>query len=229
MSPQVVSTADWLAARKELIARESEFLALRSQVTAARSRLPMVPVEREYLFEGAEGKAALPDLFEGRRQLITYFFMFDPEWDQGCKHCSFIADNIGHLAHAHAKDTTIALVSRAPYSKIAPFKERMGWSVPWYSVVGNGFNHDFHVTLDDAVNPPADPAAELPEDRIYEGEAAVFLREGDGIFHTYSSYGEVVDLFHGTFNWLDLTSLGRRDDEPGRPWLRHHDRYPAGI
>lgn len=227
MDAPVVSRTAWLAARKDLLNKEAELARARQEAIDARRRLPMVEVTEDYLFEGPEGKVGLPELFEGRRQLIVYHFMFDPTWSEGCKHCSLILDNVGHLSHINALHTTFALASRAPYQKIAAFRERMGWSVPWYSVDGPDFNRDFHVALGDAFDPqesgdPADPT------RFQEGDAGVFVREGDRIFHAYSTYGDgiEIDLLHGTFNLLDLTPMGRQDDAPGRPWLYHHDRYP---
>ena len=131
--PQVVSRDEWLAARRQLLAKEKEFTRQRDALNAERRRLPMVEVDKEYVFEGSDGTASLPDLFQDRGQLLIYHFMFDPDWDEGCPSCSFLADNIGHLAHLHARDTTLALVSRAPLAKIEPFRRRMGWTVPWYS------------------------------------------------------------------------------------------------
>lgn len=233
MAPKIVSSEEWLAARRALHRREQRDFAARRELNAARRELPMRRIEQDYAFEGPEGEVSLLDLFEGKRQLVTYHFMFDPAWDEGCKHCSFVADNIGELAHLHALDTTIAMVSRAPYAKIAPFKERMGWSVPWVSSFGTRFNYDFHVTLDEAVAPVEydymDRAALEADGRwMTEGEAggmSVFWREDDGgVYHTYSAYGDGIDVLHGTFLYADMTPLGRPDD-PARGWLRHKDRY----
>jgi predicted dithiol-disulfide oxidoreductase (DUF899 family) len=232
---EVVSPAEWVAARKELLAREQAAISAREALNAARRRLPMVKIEKDYVFDGPDGKVRLADLFDGRRQLIVYHFMFDPSWDEGCRHCSFLADNIGHPAHLHARDTTLVIVSRAPFPKIAAFRERMGWATPWYSSFGSDFNYDFHVTQDEAIAPVEcnykDQAALLADGEAWltKGETAglsVFLREDDNVFHTYSSYdGE--ELLYGTYNYLDLTPLGRQEGQPGRPWLRHHDRYGA--
>src|SRR5215472_13025724 len=151
--PQVASRDEWLAARKALLAREKEATRARDALSAERRRLPMVAISKDYVFEGPGGKASLRDLFEGRRQLIVYHFMFDPSWDEGCNACSILVDNMGHPAHMHARDTTLALVSRAPLSRIEPFKERMGWTLPWSSSFGSDFNYGFHVTTDEAVAP----------------------------------------------------------------------------
>jgi predicted dithiol-disulfide oxidoreductase (DUF899 family) len=237
---QVVSRDEWLKARKKLLAHEKEVTRLRDEVNAERRRLPMVEIDKEYLFEGPDGEAHLVDLFEGRRQLIVYHFMFDPTWDEGCPSCSFIIDNVGHLSHLHARDTSFAAISRAPIEKLEAYKRRMGWTIPWYSSYGSEFNYDFHVTLDPAVaqveynfkrQDEAPDGAEWP----MEGHGvSAFLREDDRVFHTYSSYARGAELLVGTYNWLDLTALGRQEDweqPPGRSdggaqsWLRRHDEY----
>jgi predicted dithiol-disulfide oxidoreductase (DUF899 family) len=151
--PPVVSRNEWLAARRDLLAAEEEFTRQRDALNAERRKLPMVEIDKEYIFRGPDGQASLLDLFGGRGQLLIYHFMFDPDLDEGCESCSFLADGIGHLAHLHARDTTLALVSRAPLPKLEAFRQRMGWTVPWYSSYGSDFNYDFHVTLDPAVAP----------------------------------------------------------------------------
>jgi predicted dithiol-disulfide oxidoreductase (DUF899 family) len=217
--PKIVSREEWLVARKELLIKEKAVTRAHDQVNAERRGLPMVKIEKEYVFEGPDGKASLFDLFEGHRQLIVYHFMFDPSWDEGCPMCSFLVDNIGHLAHLHAHDTSLVLVSRAPLAKLEPFKTRMNWTLPWFSSYGSDFNYDFHATTDGGE----------------EGGVSVFLREGENLFHTYSTTNRGVDLLHGTYNYLDLTPLGRQEswEEPaGRStpvddWLRYHDKYGA--
>lgn len=241
--PRVVSREEWLDARKALLAKEKELSRQRDAVNAERRRLPMLKIEKEYIFKGARGKVHLLDLFDGRRQLIVYHFMFDPSWSEGCPNCSFLVDNIGHLAHFHARDTSLGLVSRAPLSKIEPFKARMGWTFPWYSSFGSNFNYDFHVTLDEAIAPVEynylDKASLVQKGETYftQGEShglSVFLRDGDNIYHTYSTYARGVDLLLSTYNYLDLTLLGRQEDweePPGRSnspflaWVRYHDKY----
>jgi predicted dithiol-disulfide oxidoreductase (DUF899 family)/ketosteroid isomerase-like protein len=241
--PEVVSRAEWLVARKDLLAREKEFTRQRDAVNAARRRLPMVKVDKDYVFEGPNGRVTLAELFEGRRQLIVYHFMFDPSWSEGCPSCSFLVDNIGHLSHLHARNTTLALVSRAPLARIEPYRTRMGWTVPWYSSFGSDFNYDFHVTHDERVAPVEynymDKAALLAKGEPYftEGEShglSVFLRDGDDVFHTYSAYARGTDLLVGTYNYLDMTALGRqedweeprgRSDGPFMSWLQRHDEY----
>jgi predicted dithiol-disulfide oxidoreductase (DUF899 family) len=145
--PRIVSRDEWRAAREELLVREKAATRARDALNAERRRLPMVEIDKEYVFEGGDGKATLFDLFEGRHQLVVYHFMFAPEWDAGCRSCSGFVDQIGHLAHLRARGTEFAVVSRAPYTKILPFKARMGWTVPWYSAYGSDFNHDFQVSF----------------------------------------------------------------------------------
>jgi predicted dithiol-disulfide oxidoreductase (DUF899 family) len=217
--PQVVSRGEWLSARKELLAKEKEATRARDALCAERQALPMVEIEKEYTFEGPEGPATLLDLFEGRRQLIVQHFMFDPSWDDGCPSCTYALDDLGHLPHLHEKDTSFVVVSRAPLTKIEPYKQRRGWTVPWYSSFGSDFNYDFHVTLDEAVAPVQynyRDKSELEEVGTpwYEGEQpgfSVFLRDGDRVFHTYSTFARGVELLVSTVQHLDLTPLGRQE------------------
>jgi predicted dithiol-disulfide oxidoreductase (DUF899 family) len=236
--PKVVSRDEWLTARKELLKQEKELTRKRDALNAKRRRLPMVRIEKEYIFEGPNGKASLLDLFDGRRQLIIYHFMFDPSWDEGCDGCSFLVDNIGHLAHLHAANTSLVIVSRAPLAKIERFKARMGWTIPWYSSFRSDFNYDFHVTLDEAIAPveynyrTMEELERKGESWFVKGEQpglSVFLREGNRIFHTYSTYARGGELLLGTFNYLDLTPLGRQEDAGIMSWVRHHDRYGDAI
>jgi predicted dithiol-disulfide oxidoreductase (DUF899 family) len=232
MSPRVVSPEEWLTARKELQVAEEEAMRLLEQVASRRRELPAVAIEKEYIFEGPGGKASLLDLFEGRTQLIVQHFMFDPAWDEGCPVCSLEADSVGHLAHLHARNTTFAAVSRAPISKIEPFRQRMGWSFPWYSSLGSDFNYDFHVTHDETVAPieynyrTAQELIDLGEPFFArpgeQGAVSVFFKDGDTILHTWSGYGPINALMFGTDQRLDLTPLGRQDETVE---LRHHDRY----
>ncbi len=201
--PQVVSQEAWRMAREQLLTLEKELTRPRDAVNAERRRLPMVRIDKDYVFEGPAGKANLLDLFSGRRQLIVYHFMLDPQWEEGCRGCSFLVDNIGELSHLYARDTSLVLVSRAPLAKIEPFRQRMGWTFPWYSSFGSDFNYDFHVTLDDKVAPVEynyrDPMAleQAGQNSHLEGEqpgASVFLREGGHVYHTYSTYVRGLDL-----------------------------------
>src|SRR5919107_1185858 len=151
--PEVVSPEEWLAARKELLVKEKELTRARDRVNADRRRLPMVRMDKPYTFEGPDGTVSLLDLFEGRPQLVMHHFMFGPDWEQGCPSCSSAADQIGRLRQLHVRNTTLVAVSRAPYEKLAAFRERMGWTFPWYSSYGSDFNYDFHATLDESVAP----------------------------------------------------------------------------
>jgi predicted dithiol-disulfide oxidoreductase (DUF899 family) len=201
----------------------------------------MVKIEKEYVFEGASGRASLRDLFLHHLQLIIYHFMFDPSWDEGCPSCSHCADNFeGAIVHLGARDTAFAAVSRAPLAKIESFKSRMGWTFPWFSSFGTPFNYDFHVTLDEAAGSIeynyADAVTLYNAGKLWatKGELhglSVFLRDGESVFHTYSAYSRGLDLLLNTYNYLDLTFLGRQDCEGGSPqaWIRHHDKYPAEI
>jgi predicted dithiol-disulfide oxidoreductase (DUF899 family) len=241
--PQVVSRDEWLAARRKLLAEEKEFTRQRDALNTERRKLPMVEIDKEYIFQGPDRQTSLPGLFQGRGQLLIYHFMFDPDWDKGCESCSFLADGIGHLAHLHARDTMLAMVSRAPLAKLEAFRQRMGWTVPWYSCFGSDFNYDFHITLDPAVAPVEynyrDHDELGPDWQGWTGEIhglSAFLRRGDRVFHTYSSYARGTDMVNSTYQWLDLTARGRqegweqppgRGDGPPMSWLRHHDRYGA--
>jgi predicted dithiol-disulfide oxidoreductase (DUF899 family) len=223
--PRVVSQAEWEAAHEELLAKEKEATRARDALAAERRRQPMVRIDKDYVFEGPEGKASLLDLFDGRRQLILYHFMFAPGVDgwpsAGCDGCSMVVDNVGHLANLHARDTSFVLVSRAPLANIEAYIERMGWTVPWFSSHGSDFNADFGVTTD-------------------EGESfglSVFLRDGDEVFRTYFTSGRGVEALGSNWTFLDLTPLGRQEDWEDSPegypqtppygWWRRHDEYES--
>jgi len=225
--PTVVSAAEWQVAREQLLVKEKEGTRARDALAAERRRLPMVQIEKDYVFEGPSGKARLLDLFEGRRQLILYHFMFGPNQDVGCDGCSMFVDNVGHLAHLHARDTSFALVSRAPLARIEPYRKRMGWSVPWYSSFGSDFNVDFGVS-------PEEPQL----GKYQDGESfglSIFVRDGGNVYRTYFTNGRGVDALGSNWTFLDLTPLGRQEnweDSPdGYPqaqpyeWWRRHDEY----
>jgi predicted dithiol-disulfide oxidoreductase (DUF899 family) len=225
--PNVVSRDDWLAARKTLLAKEKELTRQRDALNAERRMLPMVKIDKEYVFEGPDGKANLLDLFDGRRQLIVRHFMFDPSWDDGCPSCTAGAAEVcqGLLEHLHTRDTSFVVVSRAPVAKIEDYKARMGWTFPWYSSYGSDFNYDFHVTLDESVAPieynyrtkaeheQAGAAIGLePGQSVELPGQSCFLRDGDAIFHTYSNYARGAEMTGGSYYYLDLTALGRQED-----------------
>src|SRR5215469_7522820 len=229
--PRIVSADEWLAESKELLAAEQQAATALASVNERRRELPAVKVEKDYVFDGPTGTVSLLEAFEGRPQLIIQHFMFDPAWDEGCPVCSYQADNVGDLAHLHARNTTFAAVSRAPIGKIEPFRQRMGWSFPWYSSLGNDFNYDFHVTHDEGVAPiewnfrtkqelidRGDAWAARPGE---QGAVSVFYRDGDAILHTYTGY-TIAELLCATDQYLDLTPLGRQDETVE---LLHHDRY----
>lgn len=214
--PKVVSRDEWRAARIELLAEEKAMTRARDALNTKRRELPMVRIDKHYVFEGPEGRADLLELFDGRRQLIVGHFMFAPEWDEGCSSCSAGADEIsdGLLKHLHTRDTTLVEISRAPLAKIEAYKARRGWTFPWYSSYDSDFNYDFHVTLDDSVLP-----AEYNYRAGIEGEQPMelpglsfFLRDGDTVFHTYSTFARGAEMLGGSYYYLDLTALGRQED-----------------
>lgn len=218
-TPRIVSREDWLTARKAFLAKEKEFTRARDALNAERRTLPMVRIDKEYVFEGPDGKLTLADMFEGRRQLIVQHAMFDPDWDDGCPSCRYSIRDFGHLPHLHDKGTTLAVVSRAPYPKIAAYRERMGWDLPYYSSYGSDFNYDFHVTLDEDVM-PVEYNYRSKEDHLKAGMpwytsgelpgVSVFLRDGEDVLHSYSTYSRGVDILMFSMNYLDLTPLGRQ-------------------
>lgn len=209
--PEIVSREQWRAAREELLRKEEAVRRAREVLGAERRRLPVVEVDTEYVFEGGDGKATLLDLFAGRAQLVVHHFMFAPEWESGCPCCSAFLDQLGHLAHLRARNTAFAAVSRAPFTRILPFKARMGWAVPWYSSSHTDFNLDFEATV--------------PSDRglLERPGVSCFLRDHDRVFHTYSAYDDGLDGLGTLAGLLDLTALGR--SPAGSDRLRLHDEY----
>lgn len=228
--PNVVSRDEWLTARKELLAKEKELTRARDELNADRRRLPMVEIAKNYVFEGPEGEASLLDLFDGRRQLIVYHFMW--LWRDGqprddlCPSCSAGADEVsdGLLEHLHSRDTTLAYVSRGPFEKIQAAKERRGWTFPFYSSYGSAFNYDFHVSLDESVAPifynyrykaeleQAGLTLEKWEQPFDLHGHSCFLRDGDRVFHTYSMFARGAESVGGSYYFLDLTALGRQEE-----------------
>ncbi|WP_340686963.1 DUF899 domain-containing protein [Amycolatopsis coloradensis] len=231
--PKIVSRDEWHSAHKDFLAKEKAATKARDALNTARRELPMIEVEKDYVFEGPTGKRRLIDLFEGRRQLIVYHFMFHPDWDEGCAGCSFLVDNFGSLSHLHRRDTSLAVVSRAPLSKLLAYRDRMGWDFDWHSSGDSDFNYDFHVTLDDRVAPVEhnyEDRAALERRGLTEFKgmetpgASVFLRDGDRVFHTYSTYARGTEVFLSTFHLLDLTALGRQER-----WEKPADRYTGPV
>jgi predicted dithiol-disulfide oxidoreductase (DUF899 family) len=238
--PEIATREEWLAARRALLAREKELTSMQDALNADRRRMPMVRVEKDYAFTGPDGAVSLLEMFDGRCQLIVQHFMFDPEWENGCSGCTASVDEIsdGVITHLQARETTFALVSRAPYAKLAAYRDARGWTIPWYSSNGSDFNYDFHVTLDEAVAPlelnfrtraevEAAPSVQwaLRCDQPLELPGiSCFLRDGDEVFHTNSTYARGTENLAGAYTWLDLTALGRQEDweEPkGRAAVAH--------
>jgi len=213
--PEVVAREAWLKARKALLVKEKAATRARDALNTERRELPMVLVEKDYVFDGPSGEVTLLDLFQGHRQLILGHFMFDPSWDEGCSSCSAGADELsdGLVRHLAVRDTSMAFVSRAPLAKIEAYRAKKGWAFPWYSSFGSDFNYDFHVTLDPSVTPPEYNYS--PVEQSEPGEApgqSIFLRDGDQVFHTYSSYARGAEATGGSYYYLDLTPLGRQEE-----------------
>ncbi|GAA1966054.1 DUF899 domain-containing protein [Amycolatopsis minnesotensis] len=212
--PAIVTPEEWQAAREALLVKEKRLTKAMDAVSAERRRLPMVAFDKEYEFDGRHGKAALLDVFEGRKQLIVYHFMLHPGSDHLCPGCSLVLDNMGHPAHLHARDTTLAVIAPAPLPEAEAVKKRMGWTVPWYSSDGTDFTEDCGVGTGFGVS--------------------VFLRDGDRVFRTYFTTGRGGDQLDTTLRYLDLTPMGRQEDweesgrgrdDPASSWWRPHDEY----
>ena len=230
---KVVSHDEWLAARKQLLVKEKEFTRLRDQLSQERRELPWERVDKNYVFDGPGGKETLAQLFDGRSQLVVYHFMFDPDWDAGCPHCSFWADNFNgipvHLSH---RDVTMVAISRAPLAKLEAYHKRMGWNFKWLSSFGSDFNYDYYVSFT-----PEEVAKEQPyyNYRLNKSQKglesvglSVFHKDADGtVFHTYSCYSRGVDMLNGAYHYLDLVPKGRDEAGHANPqfWVRRHDEY----
>ena len=223
----VVAHDDWVAARKELLAKEKEFTRARDELTRRRQALPWEAVEKDYVFEGPNGPQALAELFGGRSQLLVYHFMFAPEDDVGCKSCSFWADNFNpNVIHLNARDVSFAAVSRAPFEKLEAYRERMGWDFHWVSSGGTDFNFDYGVAFapDQQEEDVYNYGSLAPRIADREG-LSVFVREGEQLFHTYSAYARGIDLVNTAYNYLDLVPKGRDEGDRGQYWVRRHDEY----
>ena len=228
---QVVSNDAWLAARRELLAKEKAFTRARDELSAARRAIPWERARSDYVFEGENGPVSFADLFAGRSQLIVYHFMFGPDWDAGCKSCSFWADNFDRIAiHLNARDTNLVLVSRAPLQRLLDYRKRMGWTLTWVSSLGNSFNHDYAVsfTEDELAQPGNNYNFGTQKFRMDEAPGiSVFARDGDAIYRTYSTYSRGLDMLNGAYHLLDLLPKGRdeQDLSYGMEWLRRRDEY----
>ena len=228
MLPRIVSPEAWQAERLALLAEEKALDRARDALAARRRALPVTLVAGEYRFDTPAGPATLQDLFDGRRQLIVYHFMFGADWAEGCPSCSFWADSFDGIGiHLAQRDTALAAVSAAPLDRITAYRERMGWRFPWVSSHGTRFNQDFGVTLPEGVAEPHYNYAPRPGAKGEMPGISVFLQDGGQVLHSYSTYARGLDMLNGAYHFLDLTPLGRQED--GLPWtmawVRRHDRY----
>lgn len=229
--PKVVTREQWLQDRKRLLREEKELTRLKDSLAERRRALPWVEVEEDYIFDGVDGPVSLSELFDGRSQLLIYHFMFAPDWSQGCKSCSLVADHYDPaIVHLQQRDTSMVTVSRAPVEKLMAFRARMGWQFPWVSSGGNCFNRDYGVYFDDRereqglaiynYESPPYPVSDLP------GLSAFARDESGTIYHTYSTYARGLDQFLNVYNLLDVTPRGRNEEGVDKmAWVRHRDRY----
>ncbi len=231
--PRIVSHDDWIAARKELLAQEKELTRQRDRLSRRIRDLPWERVEKDYVFDGPDGRETLAELFAGSGQLIVYHFMFDPGWDEGCMICSFMADHFAPLVvHLRQRDVTMVAVSRAPLTKLEAFRQRMGWDFRWVSSASNDFSRDFRVSFTQEQidrgeveynyrRESGHPATELPGMSVFATNTA-----GE-VFHTYSTYARGLETFLGTYRFLDVVPRGRDEDGLAftMQWIRHRDRY----
>jgi predicted dithiol-disulfide oxidoreductase (DUF899 family) len=225
--PPIVSRDQWLAERKKLLAAEKELTKHYDRVNAERRRLPMVKIEKDYVFDGPNGKPSLKDLFDGHRQLIVYHFMFDPAWGKGCTGCTGFVDALGDLSLLKKQDTTFVVVSRAPLAKLEAYKALRGWTIAWFSSFGSEFNYHFHVTLDPKGTPAEynyrskeEMSAAKGHPVLLEGEEhglSVFFRLGDDLFHTYSAFARGTESLTDAYRLLDMTPYGRQQDFEDSP------------
>lgn len=257
-TPEIVPADEWLAARKIFLDSEKRLTRAHDELAVERRRLPMTKIEKRYCFDGPAGRSSLLDIFDGCEQLVVHHFMFAPEWEAACATCSSAADQIGNPRQLRARRTNLVAVSRAPLAKIDAYRRRMGWTFPWYSSFGSGFNYDFHATLDDRIAPvllhfrDQDELATVgtpwtggPWTADMNGTEmpgiSVFLRVDDDVFLTYSTFGRGIEQFHNGYPYLDLTALGRQEpgEEPagraipldrqaGGPGVRLPDEYETG-
>jgi predicted dithiol-disulfide oxidoreductase (DUF899 family) len=229
---KIVSAAEWIEARKQLLTEEKEFNRMRDRLAERRREMPWEAVKKDYVFEGPNGKRSLAELFDGRSQLIVYHFMFAPEWEEGCKSCSFWADNFNGIdVHLNHRDVTFLAISRAPLAKLQGYAKRLGWNFPWYSSQGRDFNFDYQVSFTPeqiAAGNAVYNYGPLPYTMSDLVGISVFAKNEVGeVFHTYSTYSRGVDMLNGAYHYLDLVPKGR--DEGGlkhsMEWVRRRDQY----
>jgi predicted dithiol-disulfide oxidoreductase (DUF899 family) len=229
---RVVSHAEWLSARTAFLAKEKEFTRRRDDLSRQRRELPWEKVEKTYVFDGPSGPETLAELFGKRSQLVVYHFMFDPDWDAGCKHCSFWADNFNGIdVHLRQRDVSFVAISRAPLAKIEAFRKRMGWSFKWLSSSRTDFNYDYQASF---------TPEQIQSRAVFynyattdlnmadrEGVSVFYKDAGGAVFHTYSTYARGIDMLNGAYNFLDLVPKGRDEDhlEFSQEWVRYHDEY----
>jgi len=230
----VVSHDQWLDARRSLLAKEKEFTRLREELSQQRRALPWEAVAKDYSFEGPDGNQGLSELFAGRSQLIVYHFMFAPDWDAGCPHCSFWADNFNEIiVHLNQRDVTMIAVSHAPYGKLAAYRKRMGWTFKWVSSNGTDFNFDYQAsfTPEQIAEKKAlyNFAAQDPGVAEREGISVFYKDESGRLFHTYSTYARGIDIANAAYHYLDMVPKGRDEHGRGPYWVRRHDEYTAGL
>ncbi|HKB62601.1 MAG TPA: thioredoxin family protein [Burkholderiales bacterium] len=227
---KVVSGNEWIKVRKQLLVKEKAFIRLRDKLSQARRDLPWEAVTKEYVFEGPDGKEALPELFDGRSQLVVYHFMFGPDWDAGCPHCSRWADGFnGVIVHLNQRDVSMIAVSRAPYAKLAAYEKRMGWSFKWMSSFGTDFNFDYRVsfTPEEMKKKKAFYNFKMQNPDAPEREGvSVFYKDPKGaVFRTYSTFARGIDMINLDYQYLDLVPKGRDEGSRGPYWVRRHDEY----
>src|SRR5438309_4839967 len=228
----VVSPAQWLAARTAFLVKEKEFTRLRDELSRQRRELPWVKVDKRYVFDGPKGPETLSELFDGRSQLIVYHFMFAPDWDEGCKHCSFWADNFNGLGiHLNHRDVSFVAISRAPLAKLEAFRKRMGWSFKWVSSGQNDFNYDYQASFTPQEVESGAAFFNYSKSDVgvtdREGVSVVYKDQSGAVFHTYSSYARGIDMLNTAYHYLDLVPKGRDEDglEFTQAWVCYHDRY----
>jgi len=229
---RVVSRDEWLAARRAFLTKEKEFTRLRDDLSRQRRELPWERVEKNDLLDGPAGPVSLSDLFEDRSQLVVYHFMFPPEWEAGCPHCSFWADNFNEIiVHLNQRDVTFVAVSRAPSAKIEAFKKRMGWTFKWLSSGDGDFNYDFWASFRPEEVASGEPLYNFgtlkPGHTDREGVSVFYKDENGDIFHTYSAHARGIDMFNTAYHYLDIVPKGRDEERLSftQAWVRHHDRY----
>ena len=229
MGHAVVGENEWLQARVRLLEKEKELGRLRDELAEARRALPWRRVEKRYVFDGDDGEKTLDALFDGRSQLIVYHFMFAPDWTEGCKSCSFWADNfernVIHLAH---RDATLVAISRAPLAQLNAYKQRLGWTFPWFSSGRSDFNFDYEVSFEPSRGPQRYNYAPTNTRSGERPGISIFHRDEAGtLFHTYSTYSRGLELMNAAFHYLDLLPKGRDEGDAPMGWLRRRDVYDA--